>query len=103
MLATATTTSTPLSGLAWTPDLAILKNGVLNGSIFWPQPSYVNVTIRNEQSGQTIYVELYKTADSTYSLPIAYQAERTITISSIEDLNIVASASSAFKYIVQQT
>lgn len=102
MLATATTTSTSLYDLADADDLAVLEKNAIGGNIAAPQPSYLQVTIRNEQNGQTIYIELYQDAVSTDSLAIAYQAERTVTVNSIKDLNIIASASSSFKYLVQQ-
>jgi len=101
MLAQATTTPTPIDELMSAFNLELLEQKVLDANMAWPQPAYVSVTIRNEESGQTIYAELYKDADDSYSLPIAYQEERTFITNSLNYLSLVGSTDAEFIFSVQ--
>ena len=101
MLATATTTPTSIKDLMTSEDLELLEQKVLDANMAWPQPAYVSVTIRNEENWQTIYAELYKDADSSYSLPIADQEERTFITNSLNYLSLVGSTDAEFIFSVQ--
>lgn len=102
MQITVTNASQTLPALLWPTNEATLEKYVLNSNILWPQPQYVEVTIRNTQAAETIYVELYEAA-TVNSLPIAVNTERTFRVNSIQYVNLIGSAATCTAIVSVQT